>query len=134
MHDLGTLGGSSYAVALNDRGHVVGWSSLAGDTISHAVSWTKAGGMLDLGTLGGTQSTSIAVTVCGQVVGTSDLSGDAASHAFLWTKSGGMVDLGTLGGTQSAPLGVSSTGLVVGTSTLAQGDTHAVVWTTRPCR
>ena len=49
--DLGTLGGSdSYATKVNDAGQVVGYSYIAGDVENHAFSWTKQGGMVDLGT------------------------------------------------------------------------------------
>ena len=52
--DLGTLGGSfSYATAVSASGQVVGYSTTLGDVASHAFSWTEAGGMVDLGTLGG---------------------------------------------------------------------------------
>ena len=51
--DLGTLGGTdSYAIAVNESGQVVGVSQAAGGA-EHAFSWTAAGGMIDLGTLGG---------------------------------------------------------------------------------
>jgi probable HAF family extracellular repeat protein len=52
--DLGTLGGSnSRAVSMNSSGQVVGYSELPSDTATHAFLWTRAGGMIDLGTLGG---------------------------------------------------------------------------------
>ena len=76
MVDLGTLGGDySNAVAINDDGQVVGYSTTAGshsDTAgneTHAFSWTKKGGMVDLGTLGGNSSSAAAVNNRGQVVG-----------------------------------------------------------------
>jgi probable HAF family extracellular repeat protein len=89
----------------------------------HAFSWTQAGGMIDLGTLGGPSSQAWGVDN-GQVVGDSD-------HAFSWTQAGGMIDLGTLGGPVSVARGVSS-GQVVGWSQLS-GDVlnswHAFSWT-----
>ena len=40
--------------------------------------------MVDLGTLGGSQSFAVAVNDHGQVVGYSHTAGDAESHATLW--------------------------------------------------
>ena len=51
-------------------------------------------GMVDLGTLGGTEAAAFTVNDSGQVVGTSVLA-DNGAHAFSWTASGGLVDLGT---------------------------------------
>ena len=79
--DLGVLRGESYALAVNDSGPVVGAS---GREVTHAFSWTKQGGMVDLGTLGGTPSVAFAVNPGGQVVGSSYTAGDSARHATLW--------------------------------------------------
>ena len=49
MVDLGTLGGDSTAFAVNNSGQVVGVSDISGNR--HAFSWTRQGGMVDLGTL-----------------------------------------------------------------------------------
>ena len=55
--DLGTLGGTqSKATAVSPSGQTVGFSRTAGDAESHAFSWTRKDGMLDLGTLGGPDS------------------------------------------------------------------------------
>src|SRR5712692_1699280 len=140
--DLGTLGGTfSGAIAVSNSGQVVGESTTAGDTETHAFSWTAGGGMVDLGTLGGTTSVAIAVSDRGQVVGSSFITGDTVIHAFSWTAGGGMVDLGTLGGTSSFLTiqgsafegnggGVNDRGQVVGGSSIS-GDTalHAFSWT-----
>jgi hypothetical protein len=44
MIDLGTLGGTFVeAIAVNDRGQVVGYSYLPEDITAHPFSWTEAG-------------------------------------------------------------------------------------------
>ena len=68
---------------MNAAGQVVGESTTAGGDF-HAFSWTETGGMVDLGTLGGTSSFAYAVNARGQVVGGSTTAGDAELHAALW--------------------------------------------------
>jgi probable HAF family extracellular repeat protein len=90
--DLGTLGGATASVPtftgfayyhlLNRNGQVVGRSETA-PYAQHAFSWTHAGGMVDLGTLGGAASTAYAVNDRGQVVGSAELA-DGTSHAVVW--------------------------------------------------
>src|SRR5262245_5331753 len=67
--DLGTLGGTSEALAINDSGQIVGGSLIGPQGPEHAFSWTPAGGMIDLGTLGGNFARAYAVNASGQVVG-----------------------------------------------------------------
>ena len=94
--DLGTLGGaSSAAVAVNDRGVVVGTSETASGA-EHAFAWSRSGGMRDLGTLGGRTSRAVAVNQRGTVTGVA-LRADGEERAFVWTPGHGMRDLGTLG-------------------------------------
>lgn len=133
--DLGTLGGvNSGAAAVSTSGEVFGFTDVAGSAESHVFSWTKRGGMVDLGkvgTLGGTYSEVRSVTPRGQIFGRSQLAGDTdISHAFLWTQMHGMVDLGTVGGDNSDAWGVTAQGQVVGwSSTPGNANAHAFSWT-----
>jgi probable HAF family extracellular repeat protein len=110
---------------VNASGQVVGWSSTAGGE-GHAFSWTRAGGMVDLGTLGGSTA-AFAVSDSGQVVG-SDVDDQGFYEAFSWTQAGGMVSLDTLGGIDSIAGAVNESGQIVGSAELASGEDHAVLW------
>jgi probable HAF family extracellular repeat protein len=112
--DLGSLGGGwSMANAINNRGQVVGVSTLTDPALTHAYLYSH-GAMTDLGTLGGAFSWASAINDAGQVTGYSSL--DTAgehSHAFLYAH-GAMTDLGTLGGADSEAAGINNRGQVVG--------------------
>jgi probable HAF family extracellular repeat protein len=91
MIDLGTLGGAQSEVgswdrpfhyAVNAAGQVVGTSETA-DGSFHGFSWTQTGGMVDLGTLGGAESSAFAVNNRGDVVGFSTAA-DGYRRATLW--------------------------------------------------
>jgi probable HAF family extracellular repeat protein len=120
--DLGTLGGaSSSAVAVNEKGQVVGSSETASGA-THVFSWTQAGGMVDLGTDG----SPVALSEAGQMVG--NITSGPDKLAFSWTKEGGIVYLGTLGGPSSTAVDVNANGLVIGNSTTASGESHPFAW------
>src|SRR5207245_2933009 len=94
--DLGSLGGNSRALAVHDGAQVVAGSIPTGDVARQASAWTPAGGMIELGTLGGSGSFARAVNASGQVVGFSRLASLTSTRAFSWTPAEGIIDLGTL--------------------------------------
>src|SRR5207249_8138849 len=92
----------------------------------HAFLWTLAGGLQDVGNLGGGPGMAASINDRGQVVGWVESVGGL--HAFSWTQAGGMVHLGNLGGLQSAAVDVDNRGSVVGTANTADGLLRAVMW------
>jgi len=116
MVDLGSFGGTcTFAFDLNNRGQVVGASTLTGDLAQHPFLWDR-GALADLGTFGGNFGNAIANNDAGDVVGWASLQGDQAKHAFLW-KDGAKTDLGTVAGDLcSYGFSVNSKGQVVGVS------------------
>src|SRR4051794_40470158 len=124
--DVGELGYRTVANGINNAGQIVGERDTANGT--HAFLWTQGSGMLDLGTLGGTDSAAYGINDAGQVAGESTLA-SGATHAFLWSVPTGMVDLGTLGGTDSVALGINNLGQVVGYARVTGGvASHAFRW------
>jgi probable HAF family extracellular repeat protein/predicted outer membrane repeat protein len=83
--------------------------------------------IIDLGTLGGSNSQAFGINEAGQVVGFADTT-DGYKHAFLWDADKGMRDLGTLGGNDSTAYGINNFGQVVGSSGLTSGQLHAFLW------
>jgi probable HAF family extracellular repeat protein len=142
--ELESLGGEwSMANGINDRGHIVGESTLesgGAEVPTHAVLW-RQDELIDLGTLGdGEASTAVDINDAGQVVGASTTAPGQqlygpGTHAFLWD-DGVMTDLGTLGeGEISFANAINDAGQIVGSSTTSPdqptiyGDgTHAVIW------
>jgi probable HAF family extracellular repeat protein len=137
LTDLGALPGgnnSSFAITINERGLIVGASEngaidpMTGLPEVNAVLWEK-GHIINLGTLGGTQSTAVAVNSRGQVVGGAFntipdpfeanfnsflfFRGVTQEHAFLW-ENGVMHDVGTLGGPDSVAQNINERGQIAG--------------------
>lgn len=116
---LGTLGGlSSYGMAINDAGLIVG-NSLTRSGYTHAYL-NDGNAMTDLGTLGGGNSYSYGVNGSGDIVGYSDTA-DGGSAGFLWS-NGVMYDLNALVSPQPGwvlreAYGINDSGQIVGTGT-----------------
>jgi probable HAF family extracellular repeat protein len=135
VKDLGNLGGTgaigpgNVALAIDNRGQVVGVSGLVGDTTFHGYLWTReTSKMRDLGTLSGdVASIALGINDEGEVVGASfDASGDP--RAFL-RQRGTMIDLNEL--VSDSPLyllfahGINSRREIVGFGATSAGDVHA---------
>lgn len=128
MIDLGGGAGAS-ARDINERGQVVGWSSVASGFM-HAFLWSVETGMVDLGTLGGDSSSATAINEHGQVVGWSTTAA-GQMHAFFWSVETGMLDLGTVSGDSSGANALNDHGQVVGVSPVAPGGSGAFLWSAR---
>lgn len=140
--DLGNLGGTvditlpavgNRGLYINNRGAVVGGSTLAGNKTAHAFVWTRDAGMKDLGVLNGdVNSGALAINDRGEIVGVSnDEKGNL--RPFLW-RNGLMTDLNTLVPTDSPlhlifAIGINNRGEIVGFGATKSGDVHAFVAT-----
>jgi probable HAF family extracellular repeat protein len=106
IKDLGTLGGTvAQAVnGLNERGEVVGSTTMAGDQTHHPFLWDGKR-LIDLGTFGGPNGEADWVNEAGDVVGLAQRStfcpDGSGGDAFLWGK-GVLHDLGTSAGLENS--------------------------------
>lgn len=116
MKNIGSFGGTcTFPSDLNNRGEIVGISTLPGDKYQHAFFWD--GSLKDLhNSIGGHNAAAIALNYDGAAVGWASLSGDHVVHAALW-QNRSMTDLGTLGTDPcSIAYSVNAAGQVVGVS------------------
>ncbi len=135
MQDLGSLGGVvGFASGLNNRGQVIGGSSLAvdpgacfvagslefGNPNCHPFLWDH-GKLIDLNTttIGGNPVTVNVINDAGEIVGGADFSstGGSTFDAYLW-RDGMATDLGNLGDCYSKGHNINSRGQVVGATFL----------------
>ncbi|HYL36648.1 MAG TPA: PEP-CTERM sorting domain-containing protein [Bryobacteraceae bacterium] len=119
--DLGTLPGGDWssAYAISESGSVVGYGNIASGAFRGMV-WNPAGGLTELGTLGGLNSYATGINSSGEVVGHASVA-SGYEHAFLFDGAT-LMDLGTLGGGSSYAYGINDSGTIVGYSWTASGD------------
>lgn len=141
MTDLGTLGGAfGSAQAINNRGQIIGQSSIAadpgacngfpdnGDFNCHAFLWDH-GRLLDLtaNTAGGRPALLVALNDAGEIIGWGRFPGSPL-EAFLW-RNGAAIDLGHLDGCFSFTHSINSQGQVVGAAISCDGTMfRAFLW------
>lgn len=120
MSDLGSLGGYSAALAINNFGMAAGFSSETLNGFARAVVWQN-NSMLDISN--GLESEARAVNDFGQVVGeTSTPAG--GMEAFLWS-AGSSQTLGTLPtGRTSQAYSINNIGEIVGTADIVSSITY----------
>jgi len=115
---------------ISDAGVIVGSANAGGTDLGHAVLWSDASVVQDLGTLGnGYFSEAFGVNNLGQVVGWSYTVGGqglTGVHGFLYSQNGGLVDL-TPESDNSSALDINDAGQVTGYRT-AFGGYHAFRW------
>src|SRR5271169_2511904 len=116
---------------MNDRGQVVGNSTLAGEAVHHGFLWDR-GTLTDLGTLGGDSSDANSINDSGVVVGRADVPGSLTHHGILWTPKHGVMtatDLGVIGGDAcSTAYAINSTGQIVGDAGICLVGGRAWLW------
>jgi probable HAF family extracellular repeat protein len=84
--DLGTLGTTAVAAAINNRSEVIGGFTLANGTDVHGFLWTRERGMNDIGTAGSdTSSFPTMLNNSRQIVGAS-CDSDMNCRAVLWER------------------------------------------------
>ena len=118
-------GQATTAVAVNDRGDIVG---IYRPTRHHMPvgSFVWSGGTAtELGSLGGGGTRALAITERGEVIGTSrTVTGE--EHPFVWA-NGAMTDLGRPGET-GTPVAINQRGDIVVRSRIGSGSPRGVLW------
>jgi len=146
--DLLPGGDNSYALDMNNRGQVVGFSDTdvydsdcaAATTAGfqfQSVVWGPNGDAHKLSPLGDdTVASAFGINDRGQIVGRSGVCSNTtpppyvrSPHAVLWERDGTPVDLGSLGGARAGASAINNRGDVAGTAANADGLPRPFLWT-----
>lgn len=113
---IGTLPSSHVSRAINEAGDIVGRNDVAGGSSAAAVAWPAAGGVVDLGSFGGTVSAAQGINDSGLIVGRSrDATG--VTRAFKTTIGQPLTMLPSLAADGSATaMAVNNSGTIFGTA------------------
>lgn len=125
---LATLGGtSSFGLAINDAGVVVGRSDLGVGSQTRPFRALPGGMMQNLGTLGGNFGSANDINSSGVITGSASTA--STSRAFIWQEGVGMTDIGNFTPTGlSSGQAINAAGHVVGQGTTASDELHAFWW------
>ncbi len=124
--DLGYIKGYGCANAINNEGHVVGWTQI--DALATAFIWSPEKGRRSIPALEGKESRAYDINDKGQVVGYFDeLDKKTPDRAFIWDEETGLTELGTLGRSSQA-FAVNNKGQVAGASMTPDGQWHPFIW------
>jgi len=116
----------SYGLGINDLGVAVGYSSRVGACgDARAVVYPASGGIVDLGTLGGDNSSAQSINIFGDIVGVAELA-TGQNRAAFW-RNGTVTNLGTLGGASFA-LSVNNESTAVGYFLDNRNQQRSCVW------
>ena len=126
--DLGLIKGYGNVAAINNQGHVVGWTYPADQFV--AFIWSPEKGRRPIPPLEGKGSRAYDINDKGQVVGYFRESDEKApARAFIWDEETGVTELGTLGDSAySYACAVNNKGQVAGTLKTSDGQWRAFIW------
>jgi hypothetical protein len=135
---LGTLGGPrSVALDINDRGEVVGGSTVSDAPGSgmHPFFWSRDTGMADIHEPGTTGGAASRINNRGVVAGYLTPDATFQSYVYTWTREGGFVNIGgypggfVVGSDYGNVFGINGLGQVVATSTFPGDEiTRQLLW------
>jgi probable HAF family extracellular repeat protein len=124
--DISTTRQRSEARAINNHGHVVGWSQVDQMSSTEATVWKD--GIATTLSSSGAWSDAYDINDAGQIVGGTARSLRHSTRATLWAANGTSTDLGTLGGNASRAHAINEAGQIVGGAVGADNRYRAALW------